>query len=95
MALDLDRLTRAVDIFRDSGPEARVHYVEAMRQVVTQLQGALPALCESDLAAVSYYIAQAFASARHLSLREASDALADTAMGYSMGAAQLLGMIDA
>lgn len=94
MALELDRLRDAVDEFYGFGAASRNAYAEAARQATTQLQDALPALCATDQAAVSYYIARLLTTIRNLPLKDASDILTDTAMGYSVGAAQLLGMID-
>jgi hypothetical protein len=93
LALDLERLKASVDGFYAADPDIQETYGAAIEQATSQLRESLPALCESDLAAVSFYIASLLAAARNVPLSAASEVLTDTAIGYSLGAATLLGML--
>jgi hypothetical protein len=94
LALNLERLRNSVEIYNTTTPELKKRYAECVAQATTQLQEQLPALSETDLAAVAYYIGGLLSSMRDIRLTRASDIIADTAIGYSLGAAKLVGMLD-
>lgn len=93
MALDLKQIATVLESFRAiDDPEVRAGFLDAAQQVMEALQESLPALCETDQAAVAFYIAGVFASLREMPLSRASDVIRDTSVGYSLTTAILLGI---
>lgn len=94
MALDIEQLKVTVAAFHNSATDQQALYLECARQSIGPLREALPALSDPDRAAVAYYIAGLAKQLRELRVREISDVVTDTAVGYALGAAQLLGMLE-
>lgn len=93
MALDLDRVANTVATFHEAPAKHQAHYRVCAAEARAALAESLPALTEVDQAAISWYIATLFASLRDVPLHAIADVVLDTAVGYSLGTAQLLGMV--
>lgn len=94
MALDIEQLKVTVAAFHNADGSDQWIYLECARQSIGPLREALPALSDPDRAAVAYYIAGLAKQLRDIKVREISDVVTDTAIGYALGAAQLLGMLE-
>ena len=95
MALDLDGIQNAVNHLNAQPEDLRLRSLTAAEIAVEALKEHLPALCDMDLAAVAYYVAGLLTGLREMSLREVSATVDTTAVGYSIGTALLLGMLEA
>lgn len=92
MALDIEQLHEALSVFANADAATHARYRVAEAQTTEQLAVALPALADDDRAAVAYYIAGLLSALRQVPLNRASDVVVDTAIGYTLTAAKLLGI---
>jgi hypothetical protein len=95
MPLNLERLKGVVDAFENVQDETqRARYLECVKIATDALAKDLPALSDLDRAAVAVYISATIATIRDLTVKEVDQVIADTVIGYSLGAAKLVGMLD-
>lgn len=90
--MDLDALQRALDKTATLDPRAQQHMHQCEAITTKQLSESLPAIPETDLAAVAFYIAQMLTAIRDLPIGD-GDVITDTACGYALTAARLIGML--
>lgn len=93
--MDLEAVKRA-KAYHDGTPEGpeKAHLSAVVTQVKSALAKDLPALPESDRAAVAWYIAELVMAFRIVPLMDASDSLAMTSDAYALAAVELLGWGD-
>jgi hypothetical protein len=89
--MDLDKVRKVADVYERLEPADKEQTATGAFKVRSYLAQSLPALSESDKAAVSWYIAQLLYGVREVDLEHASDTLTNSAAAYSVATAQLLG----
>lgn len=91
--LDLEALRNSAEALRDASPEVRARYIGTRDQVLGFMEE-LAALNDLDKAAVAYYIARVMKSVSGLHTWELSETVLNTAVGYTLAAAKLVGLDD-
>jgi hypothetical protein len=91
--LDLDELKKAADAMRGLEGDYRLKYQRTQVQAMTNLEE-LAALNELDKAAVAYFIARTMKTILMVHMTDISDVLISTATGYTLAAAQLVGLLE-
>jgi hypothetical protein len=90
MALDMDHLKLAIEVFRESPADKQDGYLASAHSCLDALNFNLPALSEVDRAAVAFFIAGIFTAIREVKVQELSAIMLDSGVGYTLATALLL-----
>lgn len=89
MAFDFDEVKGFADAFLAAPPNVRKERKESFDEVLAALHAEFPAMYDSDLAAMAYFIARLMTAFLTEPLAEAADTLQNTVTGYLLAAAEL------
>lgn len=91
--LDLKSVEKVVRITNSLPEGEKLAEFRGRDSAMKALEAGLPALPESDRAAVAWFIAQCFAMCTSVPAGELSDILKDTSTGYALAAGKLMGIV--
>lgn len=94
MAFDLDRIRRIAESFdKLEDGEVKSFTVMTTDRALEALRTALPALSDTDVAAVAWFTAELLAELRGASVADISDAITDSGIAYGVATCKLVGML--
>jgi hypothetical protein len=91
--LDLAELKKAADAFHLLEGDGLLRYQRAQVQAMANLEE-LAAMNDMDRAATAYFLARTMKSLLMVHTVEISDVIVNTATGYTLAAAQLVGLLE-
>ncbi len=92
--MDLKELRKVKKHFDELDREDKVIVAGKAGNLRKYLESQLPALCESDLAAVAYIMADLMSTLHHSSVADIGDLLHSSNIAYSVAAVDLMGWLD-
>lgn len=93
MSFSIESAKRQLDSVMNCGNESvKLGYIKCGEHAIKQLRDGLPALNDSDLAVVAWFIAELTTQLRETPVKLTGEILTDTSVGYALATSRLLGL---
>lgn len=91
--MNLERMKQVADSYNKTSPEIQILHHHAVETVLDHMETTLPAFNEMDKSAAAWLVAEVLTALREIPLYDVSETVTETAIGYSLAACKLIGMI--